>query len=286
MTATLSAPSAPAAEASADNVVELPSAAPAPTSGQERTERTRALLEQLRDATGARRRHLLDLIVEANIPLARSIARRYAGRGIAVDDLEQVASLALVAAAQRFDPDRGADFFAYAVPTIKGELRKHFRDAGWAVRPPRRLQELQARLWAAEQDLGQELGRPATPAEIATHLEVDVEEVLEALGLSGCFSTASLDVPLGEDGATYADLQGEEDAGFEQCDARVALGPLVRGLSDRDRRIIELRFFENWSQQRIGEEIGVTQMQVSRLLSRILGQLRTALDDEAAARTA
>lgn len=274
------------ATTSDSNVVQLPSAASAPRTSQERTERTRELLAQLPDAPAALRRHLLDQVVEVNLPLSRSIARRYAGRGIAVDDLEQVAALALVAAAKRFDPSRGADFFAYAVPTIKGELRKHFRDAGWAVRPPRRLQELQARLWAAEQDLGQELGRPATPAEIAEHLEVDIDEVLEALGLSGCFSTASLDVPLGEDGATYADLQGEEDLGFEQCDARVALGPLVRGLSDRDRRIIELRFFHNWSQQRIGEEIGVTQMQVSRLLTRILGQLRTSLEDEGSARTA
>jgi RNA polymerase sigma-B factor len=282
MSATISATT----DDTSSNVVRLPSATTAPRSGQERTERTRELLEQLAGAQGAMRRHLLDQIVEANLPLARSIARRYAGRGIAVDDLEQVAALALVSAAKRFDPARGADFFAYAVPTIKGELRKHFRDAGWVVRPPRRLQELQARLWAAEQDLGQVLGRPATPAEIAEHLEVDLDEVLEALGLSGCFSTASLDVPLGEDGATYADLQGEEDGAFEQCDARVALGPLVRNLSERDRRILELRFFRNWSQQRIGEEIGVTQMQVSRLLSRILGQLRTALEDEGSARTA
>jgi RNA polymerase sigma-B factor len=169
------------------------------------------------------------------------------------------------------------------MPTIKGELRRHFRDAGWMVRPPRRIQELQARLWAAEAELTQSLQRSPTPSEIAAHLEVDVEEVIEALGVDGCFVPSSLDAPLGDgDSATVADRQGGEDIAFDSCEARVMLAPAVSKLGERDRKILELRFFRGWSQQQIGDEIGVTQMQVSRLLSRILGDLKVALTGVAA----
>ncbi|WP_310962061.1 sigma-70 family RNA polymerase sigma factor [Nocardioides terrisoli] len=240
---------------------------------------TAQLLRRLEKARGKTRVALTQRIVEVNMPVARMLARHYAGRGLPVADLEQVAYLGLVAAAKRYDPSRGADFLAYAVPTIKGELRKHFRDAGWVVRPPRRLQELQARLWAAEAELTQSLQRSPTTSEIAAHLEVEVDDVIEALGIDGCFAPSSLDVPLGDgDATTFADRQGSLDHAFESCEARTVLAPAVRRLGARDRKILELRFFKGWSQQQIGDEIGVTQMQVSRLLTRILGDLREALN--------
>ena len=212
------------------------------------------------------------------MPVARRLAQHYAGRGISASDLEQVAYLGLTAAARRFDPTRGGDFLAFAVPTIKGELRKSFRDLGWVVRPPRRLQELQAAAWAAEEELLQEFGRSPTPAEIAAHLDADVDDVLEILSMDGCFAPSSLDMPLGDgDATTFADRQGGPDPGFRSSEARVALAPVVRHLSQRDRRILELRFFRGWTQKEIGEDIGVTQMQVSRLLSRILTDLRRQL---------
>jgi RNA polymerase sigma-B factor len=253
-------------------------------SRQERDAETAELLGRLAKARSQKARdELIQRIVQVNMPSARMLARHYAGRGIAADDLEQVAYLGLVKAARGYDPERGSDFLAYAMPTIKGELRRHFRDAGWMVRPPRRIQELQARLWAAEAELTQSLQRSPTPKEIAAHLEVEVDEVIEALGVDGCFVPSSLDAPLGDgDSATVADRQGGEDLSFESCEARVMLGPAVRQLGERDRRILELRFFHGWSQQQIGDEIGVTQMQVSRLLSRILDDLKVALTGAAA----
>ena len=221
------------------------------------------------------------------MPVACRLARHYSGRGIPVSDLEQVAYMGLTAAARRFDPSHGRDFLAFAVPTIKGELRKCFRDAGWVVRPPRRLQELQARVWAAEGDLVQSLGRSPTARELAAHLEVEEDDVIEVLGMEGCFAPDSLDMPLGDrDSATFADLQGAVDPGFELSEARVTLGPVMRRLGERDRRILELRFFHGWTQQQIGDEIGVTQMQVSRLLSRILRDLRNELVTDQAGRAA
>ncbi|MGH3508981.1 MAG: sigma-70 family RNA polymerase sigma factor [Nocardioidaceae bacterium] len=235
------------------------------------------------EARGINRDDLIQRVVRLNMPSARMLARHYAGRGIATEDLEQVAYLGLVKAARGYDPDRGSDFLAYAMPTIRGELRKHFRDAGWMVRPPRRLQELQARLWAAEAELTQSLQRSPTPSQVADHLGVDVEEVIEVLAVDGCFVPSSLDTPVGEgEGITIADRQGAEDPSFQSCEARVMLTPAVRELTERDQRIVELRFFHGWSQQQIGDEIGVTQMQVSRLLSRILDELRIALVGDAA----
>jgi RNA polymerase sigma-B factor len=251
-------------------------------SRQERDAQTADLLAQLRTARAADREDLIQRIVEVNMPSASMLARHYAGRGIAIDDLEQVAYLGLVKAVRGYDTERGSDFLAYAMPTIKGGLRKYFRDAGWMVRPPRRLQELQARLWAAETELTQTLQRSPTPTQVAAYLDVDVEEVIEALAVDGCFAPKSLDVPLGEgDSATFADRQGDEDPSFHSCEARVMLAPMVGRLAERDQLILELRFFRGWSQQQIGEEIGVTQMQVSRLLTRILSDLRAALVGEA-----
>ena len=148
-----------------------------------------------------------------NMEVARSISARYRGRGVSDEDLAQVAYVGLVRAARDFDPSFDRDFLAYAVPTIRGEVRKYFRDRAWAVRPPRRLQELQPQLAVARQELGQQLGRSPRPAEVADHLGVDVEEVIETLVADGCFSPASLDRSVGEDGSsTLADLLGAEDS--------------------------------------------------------------------------
>lgn len=242
---------------------------------------TQQLLARAADAADdAERHHLLDEVVVLNMVVATSIATRYRSRGIATEDLEQVAHLALVRAAQGYDPSTGHDFLSYAVPTIRGEVKRHFRDHGWAVRPPRRIQELQARISVAESELCFALGRSPRPTEIATHLDEEVQFVNEALASDGCFTPASLDRPVGPEGDTsLGELIGDHDAGQQAAEARVILAPAVRRLSDRDRRILMLRFFHGWTQQEIAQDIGVTQMQVSRLLSRILSDLRGVLSE-------
>ena len=216
------------------------------------------------------------------MPVARQLARRYRERGIPLDDLQQVAYLGLVKAVRGFRPEKNDEFLGYAVPTIRGELRKHFRDAGWTVRPPRRIQELQAQVWAAESDLTQEKHRSPTTAEIADRLDAPKADVLEACSADGCFTPSSLDATPVNGGVPLAERQASLDAGFARSEAKVVLGPVVRELGERDRRILELRFFRGWTQQQIGDEVGVTQMQVSRLLSRILGDLKEAIQGPAA----
>jgi len=216
--------------------------------------------------------------------VARSVASRYFERGIERDDLLQVAYAALTRAARDFDPGRKQDFISYAVPTIRGELKRHFRDRGWTIRPPRRIQELQGSIKRAQGELTQRLGRPPRSPEIAELLGADLGDVLEAMSADGCFTPSSLDQPVtnGEGGSPTAvsELLGKDDASQPAAEARVALGPVVRQLSERDRRILYLRFFEERTQQEIAEEIGVTQMQVSRLLRRIMRDLRTQLTAE------
>ena len=245
-----------------------------------RAQRTAELLRAIADTTDEQERHqLVDELVVVNLGVARSIAIRYRNRGISVDDLEQVARLGLVKAAQAFDATRQNDFLAYAVPTIRGEVRKHFRDHGWSVRPPRRIQELQSRIMAAAADLTQELGRSPRPSEIARHLDADVEEVHEALSADGCFSPSSLDRRVSDDenSASLGDLLPGEDHEQEAAEARLMLAPVVRRLGERDQLILHLRFFKGWTQEEIAKEIGVTQMHVSRLLNRILQELRSEL---------
>ena len=209
----------------------------------------------------------------------RSPARwpaRYRNRGIDLDDLEQVALLGLTKAAQRFDPDAGHDFLSYAVPTIRGELRRHFRDAGWMVRPPRRVQDLQARIARAQRELEAELGRSPRPARSPRTSRPDLNDVVEALSADGCFTPTSLDGTVGDGSSTLGDLIGSEDRAIESAEARVVLDPVVRLLSDRDRRIVRLRYFDERTQQEIAEDIGLTQAQVSRVLTRILGRAARA----------
>jgi RNA polymerase sigma-B factor len=260
----------------------LPELRSTPLSRRQRRERTaRALSAIAETGSDRRRQELLDYVVRINMGVARTVAGRYFSRGIDEDDLVQVAYMALTRAARDFDAHRHKDFLSYAVPTIRGELKKHFRDQGWMVRPPRRVQETQARITQVETALAQALGRPPRPSEIAAKLDLDVEEVVEALAADGCFSPSSLDRPVaasGEAGGVpLGDFLGETDPGTPAAEARVVLGPAVRGLKPRDRRIIYLRFFEQRSQQEIADEIGVTQMQVSRLLARILRDLRGEL---------
>jgi RNA polymerase sigma-B factor len=218
-------------------------------------------------------------VVVLNMGVARAIAHRYRQRGLAEDDLVQAAYVGLVKAVNGFDPAHERDFMSYAVPTISGEVKRYFRDFGWAVRPPRRVQELQGSIARVSGELTQQLGRSPKPSEVAEHLGVDVEDVIEALAADGAFTPASLDVPVGIDGAaTLGDLMPAQDAAdFTSAEARVVLGPAVRRLGARDRRILELRFFAGWTQEQIARDIGVTQMQVSRLLSRILKELREEL---------
>lgn len=249
----------------------------------ERADRTEQLLHQAaRCRRDQERQRLLDEVVVLNVGVAESVAARYRSRGIALDDLRQVACLGLVKAARRYDDSRGCDFLAFAVPTIRGEVKRYFRDHGWTVRPPRPLQDLQARVWTAENELTVALGRAPRPAEVAAVLGKPVEEVDEALRTDGCFTPASLDRPVGDRGnAVLGDLLAERDTSEGAAEARVVLAPVVRQLSARDRRILLLRFFHGWTQQEIATDLGVTQVQVSRLLARILNDLRTALDEAA-----
>jgi RNA polymerase sigma-B factor len=251
-------------------------------SRRQRRDRTARALSAIAQTSSERRRQeLLDYVVRINMGVARTVAGRYFHRGIDEDDLLQVAYMALTRAARDFDPHRHQDFLSYAVPTIRGELKKHFRDQGWMVRPPRRVQEAQARITQAEGALFQELGRPVRPSELADYLDMELDDVVEALAADGCFAPSSLDRPVttGGDtgGVSLVDFLGEADQATPAAEARVVLGPVVRQLKPRDRRIVYLRFFEQRSQQEIADEIGVTQMQVSRLLARILRDLRKEL---------
>jgi RNA polymerase sigma-B factor len=219
-----------------------------------------------------------DRLVVDHLWLARSLAARYRDRGESSEDLEQVAALALVRAADGFRPEEGNGFAAYAVPSITGELRKHFRDKGWDVRPPRRLQELRWRLRGTEQELTHELMRMPTTVELAQRLGVEPREVDLARQASAGYSAVSLDAPAaGRATTSWADVLADEDEEVAAEDA-IALRPLLSTLCDRDQRIIALRFYRGLTQQQIADDVGVTQMQVSRLLSRALLRLRAALD--------
>jgi len=239
---------------------------------------TRLLTQAAAESDPVERKRLQDEVVVMHMGLARAIAARYRGRGIADDDLVQAATMALLKAARKFDPDNGAEFLTYAVVTMKGEVKRQFRDFGWMVRPPRPIQKMQADVSRAEGELTQTLGRSPRVREVAEHLGVCEEDVLEALSADGCYTPTSLDLPVGEQGTgVLGDTLQGEDSSIDEAEARIMLLPAVKALPERDRKVLYLRFFKQQTQSQIAEEIGVTQMQVSRILSRVLGQLRGQL---------
>jgi RNA polymerase sigma-B factor len=256
----------------------LTAATPLRDTSESRSETTAQLFIERATASDARRAEIDEELVRLNMPLARDLSRRFRNRGIADEDLEQVAYVGLVKAVRGFSPDRGHEFVSFAVPTIRGEIRRHFRDLGWSVRPPRSIQETQQKIAGCEAELYQQLGRAPRPSEIATHLGLDLEQVVDALGAQGCFAPASLDAPAGEEGdETTGQRIGIVDAGFDLAEARAMLEPLLSRLSRREQLIVEMRFFRGCTQAEIGQEIGVSQMHVSRLLTRLVERLRNEL---------
>jgi RNA polymerase sigma-B factor len=216
-------------------------------------------------------------LVDRFLPLARNLARRYAGAREPFDDLLQVASLGLVKAIDRFDVDRGAAFSSFAVPTILGELKRYFRDLGWSVHVPRGAQEQALKVQEAQERLTSKSGRPPTVNELAQYLELEVAHVLDALETAAAHHSASLDAPRedrDDESGSLVDLYGEEDRRYELVEETATISVAARELTARERRVLALRFAGDMTQTQIAREIGVSQMQVSRILRRALTQLR------------
>jgi RNA polymerase sigma-B factor len=254
---------------------------PAQVERDERARRTASIVDELRRvASEQERQELVDELITTNTAVARSMASRYRNRGIDIDDLEQVALVGLIKAARRFDPFAGHDFMSYAVPTVRGELRRHFRDSGWMIRVPRRVQQLQARIRSTQHELEALLGRSPRPSEIADHLGVDPDEVVEALAADGCFRPASIDSSADDEhGGTIADVLGLEERGFESLEAKLVLDSAVGRLSERERLILQWRFVDERTQREIADLVGLTQAQVSRIITRLLTRLRADLSE-------
>lgn len=246
------------------------------SSGKVEDATVQELFERLADEDTAAKESLVMLFQ----PLTQYLSRRFAGRGEPLDDLIQVANLGLLGAIDRFDPSREVQFSTYAAATMVGELKRHFRDKGWTIRVPRRLQELGLRINRLLPIVSQELGRSPTIAELATRLEVDEEEVVDAMEAAQAYSTTSLDAPINEDGGTALDTLGELDASMERLDEWASIAPAIRDLPARERRVLYLRFFSGLTQSEIAEEIGVSQMHVSRILAQTLRALRGSLGQD------
>ncbi|MFD5435880.1 SigB/SigF/SigG family RNA polymerase sigma factor [Kitasatospora sp. NPDC127067] len=267
----------PAAEAEPHSAV--------PAQGSHRTgapdrEAARALFVRLSALPegSPERVELRNQLVRMHIPLVEHLARRFRNRGEPLDDLTQVATIGLIKSVDRFDHERGVEFSTYATPTIVGEIKRHFRDKGWAVRVPRRLQELRLSLTTATSELSQRHGRSPTVHELAEHLGISEEDVLEGLESANAYSTLSLDVPDSDDESpAVADTLGATDEALEGVEYRESLKPLLAQLPPREQKILVLRFFRNMTQSQIAAEVGISQMHVSRLLARTLAQLREKL---------
>lgn len=256
----------------------MPHKAAVHPSSQTRSDRAEYLLRKAQHAKGKSASRLRHEVVLDHLALATSIAHRYDHRGLDREDLEQVALLGLVQAVRRYRPGEGSGFLAFAVPTITGELKRHFRDHGWAVRPPRQLQEQSLAVRACYERLAQELGRDPTCPEVADELGLTVEDVEHAQAVDAQYVARSMDAPVDHDtGVSLADTLGEAATDLERVEAFETLRPVLRTLKPRDRLIVRLRFIDNLTQRQIGERIGVSQMQVSRLLADILRRLRDAL---------
>jgi RNA polymerase sigma-B factor len=250
----------------------------------ERSRRTAELLAAASRPESEQRSHdLHDEVLMMNIGVAYALARRFARRGVDLQDLEQVACEALVKAVKRFDPSQDHDFLSFAVPTIRGELQRHFRDLGWMVRPTRKVQETQWRAARAEDDLTTRLGRRPDREELVAELGITREEYVEAQSAHGCFRPTSLDKPLTTegDGDGFGASLPSDDRGPAECEARLMVMPAVRRLSERERRVLYLRFFLDYTQAEIGAEIGVGQAQVSRIINQALAELQQMLTGSA-----
>jgi RNA polymerase sigma-B factor len=238
-------------------------------------EEDRELLRRYHDAgdTGAR-----EQLIERHLPLVRSLARRYAGRGEALEDIEQVGAIGLIKAIDRFELERDVSLATYATPNVVGEIKRHFRDKGWAIRVPRALQELNASMSGAIERLTVKLSRSPSIAEIAHELETTPEQVLEALEVGSAYSTVSLSgAPAGDDELDPLETIGEEDEGYQRSEDRAALAPALQRLPAREREILRMRFEEGLPQTQIAQRVGLSQMHVSRLIRRSLVEMREQL---------
>ncbi|WP_431039196.1 RNA polymerase sigma factor SigF [Streptomyces sp. P6-2-1] len=272
---------APSADSSAA-APETGAAAPAGSGSLDTRTLSRALF--LRLATLAQdspeRAYVRDTLIELNLPLVRYAAARFRSRNEPMEDIVQVGTIGLIKAIDRFDCERGVEFPTFAMPTVVGEIKRFFRDTSWSVRVPRRLQELRLALTKTSDELAQKLDRSPTVPELAKALGVSEDDVVDGLAVGNAYTASSLDSPAPEDDGgegSLADRLGYEDTALEGVEYRESLKPLLAKLPPRERRIIMLRFFANMTQSQIGEEVGISQMHVSRLLTRTLAQLREGL---------
>jgi RNA polymerase sigma-B factor len=234
------------------------------------------------EASEAERNAAREDLVHLHLALVEHCARRFRNRGEPFEDLVQVGTIGLIKSVDRFDTDRGVEFSTYATPTIIGEIKRYFRDKGWAIRVPRRLQELRMQISGATSELTQTLGRSPTPREIADAIGCSVEEIIEGMESSNAYATLSLDATDDSDdgGPSMLDAIGIDDEALEHVEIRESVKPLLESLPPREKKILLLRFFKNMTQSEIAAEIGVSQMHVSRLLTRTLEQLRASLDHD------
>jgi RNA polymerase sigma-B factor len=253
---------------------------PTPGSGEQLADERALLRRYAKDRSPVVREEL----AERFMPLARRLASRYAGGAEPFDDLVQVASMGMVKAIDRFDPERGTAFSTFAVPTILGELKRHFRDRGWSVHVPRDVQERILKVEKATAELPARLGRAPTIRDIAERLDVTEEQVLEAMHASQGHHAISLDASStfadGEEPAPLGERIGEDDLSFETVEYGATIQPVLESISERDRIVLHLRFVEDLTQSEIAERVGVSQMHVSRILRSILDQLRSQIPEE------
>ncbi len=256
----------------------------APSAGTERNRaRSAEFFAVLHDAAAHCSAHesARDGLVRLHLPLVQHCARRFRNRGEPYEDLVQVGTIGLLKSIDRFDAERGVEFSTYATPTIIGEIKRHFRDKGWAIRVPRRLQELRMQIGAVSAELTQSLGRSPTPRELGERIGCTVEEIIEGLESNNAYATLSLDAADNHDDSPHRllDALGSDDENLEHIEIRESIKPLLDALDPRAKKILLLRFFKNMTQSQIAEEIGISQMHVSRLLTRTLAQLRESLHD-------
>ena len=241
-----------------------------------------AIADLFTEYRSTKKRKLRNQLVEIHIGFAHHIAKRYQNRGVTNDDLHQIALLALVKSVDRFDPTNGAAFTSFAGRTIEGEIKRYFRDATWAVRVPRSAKDMHLQVRRANDELSSSLGRSPSVTEVAEHLDVDRDQVVQALGASAAFSTAPLEVSGAGDDNASQDRSGrlaEDDTDLESAAQRIMVEQLMASLDEREREIVRLRFFDELTQTEIADRVGVSQMHVSRLIRRSLASLRELADE-------